>query len=209
MSNPSQKAYYKLVVSQGLLGLIGAMSLVNGCLGTEMSSRIGALRNEKKDRDLIDNTETVFKLSIVGGSIVLTVLLCLACVQVSKQKSSAFSSEYYSVVGVAIVGLIMIIVQTSLGIEMYNKVAQWNAVSKTCVKEEDPKAKAFAKTTFGVMVAFLVLTLVFITLFIVRTDQFKKVIKATSSVASSVATSFSGGGGGGSSVGMSSFFTAH
>jgi hypothetical protein len=194
-------AYKKLVLSQGLLALIGAMSLVNGCLGTEMSSRIGTLRDEKKDRAMIDNSETVFKLSIAGGAIVLSVLLSLACVQVSRNESVAFSSEYYSVIGVAVVGLIMIIVQTSLGIEMYNKVSQWNAVSKTCEKKEDPKAKAFAQTTFGVMVTFLVLTLVFIVLFIARTYQLKRARRT-------------GGGGGigrggaqSTSVGMSSFFT--
>jgi magnesium-transporting ATPase (P-type) len=129
------------------------------------------------------------------------VLLSLACVQVSRNESVAFSSEYYSVIGVAVVGLIMIIVQTSLGIEMYNKVSQWNAVSKTCEKKEDPKAKAFAQTTFGVMVTFLVLTLVFIVLFIARTYQLKRARRT-------------GGGGGigrggaqSTSVGMSSFFT--
>jgi formate hydrogenlyase subunit 3/multisubunit Na+/H+ antiporter MnhD subunit len=171
------KAKHDLFVSSCLVAVIGVVSLFDGCMGIEMYSRIGTLKNEKKDRKTVDESETMFKWSIAVGAVILAGLVALVGYQKgAATTNSTLTKELSTMYGITAAGVVLVVVQTSFGIDTFNKVKQWNSPSKNCDGTENANAKKFAEATVTSMAIFLALSLVFITYFIITNKAFKKAV---------------------------------
>jgi formate hydrogenlyase subunit 3/multisubunit Na+/H+ antiporter MnhD subunit len=148
-------------------------------MGIEMYSRIGTLKNEKKDRKTVDESETMFKWSIAVGAVILGGLVALVGYQKgAATTNSTLKKELSTMYGITAAGILLVVVQTSFGIDTFNKVKQWNSPSKNCDGTENANAKKFAEATVTSMIIFLVLSLVFIIYFIVTNQAFLRAVAA-------------------------------
>lgn len=153
-----------LANSQIAAAAVGSLVLINGVMGINMYNSIGELKNESRDRAEVDSGDNLFIMSTVMGSVALAANMGYAVHLHNQGKiKNAWTptAETWGFFGTVTFQLLNLLYQSSMIIDIFNKVKTWNKPSKKCVEgaKDDPKAKKNAEAAEGVAIATLILTL--------------------------------------------------
>jgi hypothetical protein len=153
-----------LANSQITAAAVGSLVLLNGVMGITMYNSIGELKNESRDRAEVDSGDNLFIMSTVMGSVALAANMGYA-VHLYNQHTIGEawtpSAETWGFFATVTIQLLNLMYQSSMIIDIFNKVKTWNKPSKKCAEgaNDDPRAKRNAEAAEGIAIATLILTL--------------------------------------------------